>query len=110
MPDYWQDCAPGKMRKMIIPSENDDGCDFCAVGGGAFSMKCRGCVIRWCSRLMRNHRIAIYKAVQEQHGEGAAKVFVADVKAVWAAERAQSREAKLASHASGLAAARGALL
>lgn len=94
------------MRTLSVPAESIDGCDFCAAGGGAFRRDCRGCVVRWCSRLPRNHRTAVYKAAQDQYGDEGMRAFMEEVREFWARERESLRRMRLAQHQAGMAAAR----
>lgn len=107
MPHHGAQGEPGEvMRALIVPSESIDGCDFCVAGGGAFRSDCRACVVRWCSRLPRTHRTAVYQAAQDQHGEEGMRAFMEEVRAFWAKEREALRRMRLAQHEQGMAAVR----
>lgn len=97
------------MHPLTIPSESIDECGFCVSAGGAFHRECRGCVVRWTSRLMRNQRAAIYKAAKEQHGEEGMRAFMTEVRAYWEAERERDRLARLEQHRQGIQAAKRVL-
>lgn len=77
-------------KAIIVPDSDIENCKYCAQAGGAFSMSCRGCVVRWCSRLPRNYRMKVYEGCRP---EALAK-FKIDVKKIWAAERASFEAAR----------------
>lgn len=88
--------------KLRVPDEDIPDCKFCAEGGGAFTMSCRACVVRWCSRLPRNYRMRVYEGCKPD----ALTQFKRDVKAIWAAERAAFEAARAEAGRAGLQAAK----
>jgi hypothetical protein len=74
----------------IIALTHRENCELCETRSGVTNPReCYGCAVRFVSRLMRPGRINFYARLAHLQGEELCKQFRADVKAYYAARKAQ---------------------
>lgn len=66
---------------MSITLERRENCAHCEKHASMISTECYGCWVRYCSRLMKSSRQALYYSVQAIHGKEILEQFVNDVTA-----------------------------
>lgn len=68
---------------MKLPTEQIHQCPPCGSSGRSYNPDCRGCYVRWLTRMGNPQKRGQYQQIADHHGQVAADIIMAEVEAYY---------------------------